>query len=192
MSKFYFHEVVDIVGKGLGCIASKDIKKNTVILQEHPQILIDQDDVDFESWVAKLLYQFNRMSKTDQRAFMKLHVRQKNPVQEKLDIEFITSECIEAGVDAEVVKKELIGESKTSIRKAKLCQFFNHHAKTADDIMKIVDIYECNSSEYGLNIQRQYFNHSCLSNTECQWYDGQKLANKGHIFVNDKPTFHMR
>ena len=32
-----YYQVIPIKGKGLGCIALKDIKKGTIILQEKPQ-----------------------------------------------------------------------------------------------------------------------------------------------------------
>ena len=37
MSEFY--QVVEIDGKGLGCVATKDIKRGTLILKEKAQIL---------------------------------------------------------------------------------------------------------------------------------------------------------
>ena len=37
------YKVVKIEGKGLGCVALKDIKPGTVILNEVPQYIIKQD-----------------------------------------------------------------------------------------------------------------------------------------------------
>ena len=92
MLKYFYHEVVAIEGKGLGCVATRDIKKNTLILQEIPQIFLKHDiKEEFESWVTKLMYQFNRMSKKDQKDFLKLPTKPKDEKKEELNIEEIAN-----------------------------------------------------------------------------------------------------
>ena len=92
MLKYLYHEVVAIEGKGLGCVATKDIKKNTLILQEIPQIFLKHDiKEEFESWVTKLMYQFNRMSKNDQKEYLKLPIQPKSEKKEELNIEEIAN-----------------------------------------------------------------------------------------------------
>ena len=92
MLKYLYHEVVAIEGKGLGCVATKDIKKNTLILQEIPQIFLKHDiKEEFESWVTKLMYQFNRMSKNDQKDYLKLPIQPKSEKKEELNIEEIAN-----------------------------------------------------------------------------------------------------
>ena len=92
MLKYFYHEVVAIEGKGLGCVATRDIKKNTLILQEIPQIFLKHDiKEEFESWVTKLMYQFNRMSKKDQKEFLKLPTKPKDEKKEELNIEEIAN-----------------------------------------------------------------------------------------------------
>ena len=92
MLEYLYYEVVAIEGKGLGCVATKDIKKNTLILQEIPQIFLKHDiKEEFESWVTKLMYQFNRMSKNDQKEFLKLPTKPKDEKKEELNIEEIAN-----------------------------------------------------------------------------------------------------
>ena len=135
MLKYFYHEVVAIEGKGLGCVATRDIKKNTLILQEIPQIFLKHDiKEEFESWVTKLMYQFNRMSKKDQKDFLKLPTKPKDEKKEELNIEEIANTVVQMDPTQHVhhVKKSLCGSTVTSIRKQKLCMMFDHDDKTAE------------------------------------------------------------
>ena len=90
MLKYFYQEVVAIEGKGLGCVATRDIKKNTLILQEIPQIFLKHDiKEEFGSWVTKLMYQFNRMSKKDQKDFLKLPTKPKGQIISECPYEII-------------------------------------------------------------------------------------------------------
>ena len=59
------YKVVKIDGKGLGCVALKDIEIGTLILKEKPQCL----GLTPES----VIQSFERMSKKDQEEYLKLH-----------------------------------------------------------------------------------------------------------------------
>lgn len=68
------YKVVKIEGKDLGCVAIKDIKKGTLILQEKPQCFANASGpskIDLTS----LLNSFNKMSQEHQEGFLKLHNR---------------------------------------------------------------------------------------------------------------------
>ena len=64
------YEVKRIEGKGLGCIASKDINKGVLILSESPQI---PDIHGSAQSIMTLLESYQKMSKADQQEYMKLH-----------------------------------------------------------------------------------------------------------------------
>ena len=65
MSQFY--QVVEIEGKGLGCVATKGIKRGTLILREKAQIF-DNGNGNFGSkpWIKGLVKSFNEMTKSNQ------------------------------------------------------------------------------------------------------------------------------
>ena len=55
--------------------------------------------------------------------------------------------------------------------------------------MKIVDIYESHCSEWGVNLQFARFNHSCNSNAEGNWFDGDELKLTSRELKSEFPTF---
>ena len=61
------YKVVKIDGKGLGCVALKDIEIGTLILKEKPQCVRSGCSLD------SVIQSFERMSKTDQAEYLKLH-----------------------------------------------------------------------------------------------------------------------
>ena len=68
------YKVVKIEGKDLGCVAIKDIKKGTLILQEEPQCFANAtgpSKIDLKS----LLDSYESMSPGDQKEFINLHNR---------------------------------------------------------------------------------------------------------------------
>ena len=71
MSEFY--QVVPIDGKGLGCVATKDIKKGTLILREKAQILYADSALGKKDWIKNVVKSFNEMNQTNQEEFLKLH-----------------------------------------------------------------------------------------------------------------------
>ena len=71
MSEFY--QVVKIEGKGFGCVATKDIKRGTLILREKAQISFKRSEFGTPAWVKSVVTSFKQMSKNNQDEFMKLH-----------------------------------------------------------------------------------------------------------------------
>ena len=71
MSEFY--QVVKIDGKGLGCVATKDIKRGTLILREKAPIVFKQSEMMTKNWAKSVLTSFKQMSKKNQEEFLKLH-----------------------------------------------------------------------------------------------------------------------
>ena len=63
------YKVVAIEGKDLGCIAIKDIKKGTLLLQEKPQMVPSLTDL------KSVITTYNQMSDVHKEEFLKLHNR---------------------------------------------------------------------------------------------------------------------
>ena len=85
-----------LAGKGIGCIASKDIKKGSLVLRERPQLLIpEQDNPTHQGAVhhaENVVKAFMEMSKEDQEGYMKLHNKfndDRTAWSERLKREFI-------------------------------------------------------------------------------------------------------
>ena len=62
-----YYKVVEIEGKGMGCVALTDIEIGTLILKEKPQCVRSGCSLD------SVIQSFERMSKTDQAEYLKLH-----------------------------------------------------------------------------------------------------------------------
>ena len=63
------YNVVPITGKNLGCVALKDIKMGTLILQEYPQCKPNKNDL------STLLNSFKQMDKSSQEEYLQLYNR---------------------------------------------------------------------------------------------------------------------
>ena len=75
MTSSSLYQVVNLKGKGLGCVASKNIEKGALILSENPQIRgrISEELKDETKWIKTLVQSFNRMNKADQIDYLALH-----------------------------------------------------------------------------------------------------------------------
>ena len=73
------YELLPIEGKGLGCVATKEIKIGTLILEEIPQLVVPQNIVKKSElsleFMSSLVDTFKKMSKTDQEEFLNLYNR---------------------------------------------------------------------------------------------------------------------
>ena len=68
------YKVLPIEGKGLGAVASKFIKKGTLILNEKPQISLENDpEIPLEIHIRQVISCFYEMSDSDQSEYMKLY-----------------------------------------------------------------------------------------------------------------------
>ena len=67
-----------LVGKGLGCIATKSIKRGSLVLREAPQLVHQEITNDGSSFLKREDYEacieaFLEMSKEDKENYLKLH-----------------------------------------------------------------------------------------------------------------------
>ena len=73
------YEVVEVVGKNLGCVALKDIKKGTLILKEKPQFsdieASESDTIWSQELFMHLLKNFKNMNQSDREEYLKLSSR---------------------------------------------------------------------------------------------------------------------
>ena len=100
-------EIVPIEGKGLGCVALKDMKIGTLILEEIPKFPPEKKDTNekFSAFLFGLIDSFDSMSENDQSEFMKLSNQFKDDKEfESLVEEKITNANLE---NAEELKETL-------------------------------------------------------------------------------------
>ena len=73
MSELY--KILEVTGKGLGAIATKDIKKGTLILKENRQLVAKSNvpNTSTDEYVRNIIRGFNQMSQLDQEEYLKLH-----------------------------------------------------------------------------------------------------------------------
>ena len=77
MSSVY--KVTEIEGKGLGCVATVNIEKGSLILTENPQICVATEEEEGSSkWIKSLMKSFKKMKKADQLEYMELHSKYNN------------------------------------------------------------------------------------------------------------------
>ena len=58
-----YYKVIEIKGKGLGCIATQDIKRGTLILREAPQISGTQGQMDERSFSIEALLKLSTVTR---------------------------------------------------------------------------------------------------------------------------------
>ena len=83
------YKVTEIEGKGLGCVATVDIEKGSLILTENPQISgNDEEEKKMSSkWIKSLMKSFKRLKKADQLEYMALHNKYNN-FQDSQNVEY--------------------------------------------------------------------------------------------------------
>ena len=167
MDKIY--KIEQIEGKNLGCVALKDIKKGTLILQEKPQV-INNGNAGLS--LIHLLNSYNQMSEETQKDYLKLYNRFKdlNDMNEK---------------DKENVKQEMEW----------LRQNLNFDHKVLQRIQDIYGIYATNTFEQGVGIEASRFNHSCCSNAEESWNEkigATEIRSVSKICAGDEITINYR
>ena len=104
---YFFNENICFLiseGKGLGCVATVDIEKGSLILTENPQICGDtEEEEESPKWIKSLMKNFNRMKKADQLEYMELHSKYNNFQDFKnspdaKDIEMFKEEVVEKNI----------------------------------------------------------------------------------------------
>ena len=138
------YKVTEIEGKGLGCIATTDIEKGSLILTENPQIC-GSTEKESSNWIKSLLKSFKRMRKADQLEYMALHNKYNNFQDSQNQF------CKE-------LMEKYIKNWKLGIDK------FEQNPEKAEQILKICCIYATNCFTSGLKIKTSRFNHSCEQN----------------------------
>ena len=71
MSEYY--QLVEMDGKGFGYVASKDIKRGTLILREKAQMIYKTSKNWTSDLIKSMVTSFKQMSKSNQEEFLKLH-----------------------------------------------------------------------------------------------------------------------
>ena len=148
----FVYEVTEIEGEGLGCVATKDIRKGSLILNENPQIFENTEEKSWSSkWIKSLLKSFNKMSKNDQLEYMTLSNKYINLQYSKIFEDIRNYK--------EVIDKDL---EDLTLEIYKIEQ----DSEKAKTILKICCIYSSNNFENGLKIKTSRFNHSCQPNAD--------------------------
>jgi len=148
MSEYY--EVKKIEGKGMGCVALKEIKLGTMILQEKPQLKLKSGSWSFQD----LMIAFQQMGDNEEE-YLNLSNRFEN-----FDdlIQFILCQSDQ--------KKSKSLNKWTKGLKENLAKFNSEHREA---ILKIIGIYYTNCFDDGVVIKISRLNHSCRSNCEYRW-----------------------
>jgi len=138
-------EIVEIEGKGVGFVASKDIEKGTVILREKPQFSVKGGRAEWMEryWLKSMMDSYKEMDKTEKEEFLKL--------------------CLDTPPKLKDMQKEVIKKTFYSKRSKKM------YGKP-EKILKIFNILEANAycicnSTY-LALQSARINHSCRPNAQ--------------------------
>jgi len=140
------YKVLPIEGKGLGCVASRELKLGKLILQEIPQFVVPENTIKNElsvEFMSVLMDTFKNMSKTDQEQFLKLHNR------------FIGDDKLD----------KFLNEEKSKNQEA---------CKMLEEAIQIYGIYKTNTFFNDVLIKFSRFNHSCDSNGEIVWKNREK------------------
>ena len=164
------YKVIEFEGKGLGCVASTDIKRGSLILNENPQIKSLGETLkearqkgQMAEWIKRLLKSFNQMNKADQLEFMTL-CNIYDFQEFSLDKKRIMAEMMEIDVDLNhSIDKMIVETVKSEIEK------FEKDQEKAEKILKICNIFGTNNfsdgvAGCGVAIKTARFNHSCKPN----------------------------
>ena len=179
MSSMY--KVTKIEGKGLGCVATSDIKKGSLILIFNPQLCVETEETEGSSmWIKSLLKSFYQMSKTDQHEFMTLYNR------------FNNFQNFQNSEDEDIQNLKEILAKMVEICKLEIGKFEQDPEK-AEKILKICGIYSTNSFEDGVCFKTSRFNHSCQPNAGFFKRNGQnQLRAIGNIKAGEEINLNYR
>ena len=167
------YRVVNIEGKGSGCIALQDLKKGTLVLDEKPQCIAKKHP-DGSRDLKSVIQSFACMSKNDQEEYLRLYMQYKNLV-EVPDSWKIISTLLQSEAEKD------LGSSNGVI--SSVHEFMEVKQKRFQRFVDIIGIYNTNCFENGLGIKTARFNHSCCSNANAYW---NKEDNKTQIRVVSK------
>merc|ERR1712037_10482 len=132
-----------LLGKGISCIAIKDIKRGSLLLREFPQLLISDQmiEYDYDNLHNNVIGSFLNMSEEDQERYMELY----NMYDED-------SENWSDGI------KEILNEALLATNG----MVFSNISK--ENALKVWGIYKTNAFTNGVFVKMSRFNHSCHPN----------------------------
>ena len=78
--------IVPIEGKNLGIVATKFIEKGSLILKEKHQMPRVSLDLEPETFLEQVTTCFEKMSKSDQKEYMKHHDEYEGEVAKKMNV----------------------------------------------------------------------------------------------------------
>ena len=156
MEKAY--KIVQIDGKGLGWIATRDIERGSLIANENAQIYADHDPMSVK-WIKSLVESFEQMNRVNQNEYLSLHDKHKNV------------ELYQSSREIQSCKKDV--DLKMNALKTQIATFEQDPEK-AEKILKICFIYLANANDRGVRINASRVNHSCQPNANSifNWPDG--------------------
>ena len=160
-----YSHVVQIEGKGLGCVALKDIKKGTLIVKEKASIIVKNTN-DKLVMGQQILDSFFSMTKDDQEEFLKLNYPTLSN-EEKKNGRIITKEFVQANPGADQEKLIDIVAIFSANMWGFPCWTERHrkaHANrtqqvTPEEVFTVVD----RSAAF---LKASKFNHSCAANAK--------------------------
>ena len=140
-----------VVGKGLGCIATKSIKRGSLVLREAPQLVHPEITNDGSSFLKREDYEacikaFLEMSKEDKENYLKLHNKFKSDQSNW----------------SSVTKQQ-------SVALLKLTQEMPLPNISQMRAFEVVAIKITNGFHNGVCLKMSRFNHSCRPNAQYFW-----------------------
>jgi len=133
------YEVKEVEGKGLGCVALKDIKKGTLILKEVPQMRVS--DMTLPQVIKEASEAFNKMNKNDQKEYLSLF-----DYSIEMDLRPLPLE----------LKSKLLSQ----------WQRIFEMSKKDEKVFKVMMIFSSNASaiDATVGLKNSRFNHACRPN----------------------------
>jgi len=158
------YEIKDVSGKDQGCVALREIKPGTMILQEKPQMFLPAGELS----IHNLVISFKEMTDFEDEEFLKLHNRFTN-FEELTDLD-----------------KAKVNDWKHDLEENMKC-----NKEEGEAILDVIGIYITNCFDNGVGIKMSRFNHSCRSNAEYRWNektDSREIRAVSKIHTGDEIT----
>ena len=159
------YKVVDIEGKGLGCVALTDIKRGALILNETPQMQSSGKTLYEASqngrvteWVKSLLKSFNQMNDAEQLEFMTLC-----NIYDFQELPFCKKRIITEMIVGEKSQEQDFVETLVKTINSQIDKI-EKDPKKAEKILKICKTFVTNCYSSGVPMKTSRFNHSCRPN----------------------------
>ena len=146
----------NVPGKGVGCVAMKNIKKGTLVLRETPQLYFPEQkegsSLDaYRENAEAVIEGFTRMSRDDQRKYLELcnnFEGDRGNWSPGMNIDF-----------------DAVMKATNNITFPTLCK---------GKALKVWSIYKTNGFPNGVFLKMSRFNHSCRPNAEWLWNEETK------------------